>query len=262
MPYARVKDIRMYYEERGTGVPFVLMHGATGSIDGPDLTRSGGWAELMPLFSERYRAIHVEHRGHSRTNNPAGTLSYETIAEDVCRFIEGLDVGPVHIGGVSDGAITALHIGMTRPDLARSLSCVGANYYNDPLVEEANGFADVGAIERDHPDYPEQYAAVHDRNKEPGYWRELFRQLAENLAVNPAYTPEDLQKIPTPTLLMSGENDLWANVDQMVSMRRNIPDSEMLIINNAEHTIQHSHPGIVGPVVLDFLERNPGEGER
>ncbi len=260
MPYAEVNDIRMYYEEEGSGPPLVLMHGATGSIDGPDLTRSGGWAELMPVFARSYRTIHVEHRGHSRTNNPSGRLSYEMIADDLCSFIEQMDVGSVHIGGVSDGAIVTLHIGMTRPDLARSLSCVGANYYNDALVEEANEFADIEAMERDHPDYAEQYAAVHDRNKGSGYWRELLRQLAENLAVNPAYTTGDLRQIPTPTLLMSGENDLWANVDQMVSMWRSIPNSEMLIVNNAEHTIQHTHPEIVGPVVLDFLERNPGHG--
>lgn len=262
MPYARVNDIRMYYEEAGSGPPLLLMHGATGSIDGPDLTRSGSWAELMPLFARGYRTIHIEHRGHSRTDNPAGRLDYEMLADDACRFIEQLGIGPVHVGGVSDGAITALHIGMTRPGLARSLSCVGANYHNDALVEEANEFADVEAMERDNADYPEQYAAVHDRNKEPGYWRELFRQLAENLGVNPAYTAEDLQTIPTPTLLMSGEDDLWANVDQMVGMRRSIPNAEMLIVNNAGHTIQHSHPEIVGSVVLDFLERNPGGKSR
>ena len=258
MPYVQVNDIRMYYEEVGSGPPLLLMHGATGSIDGPELTRSGGWAELLPLFAQHYRTIHIEHRGHARTDNPAGKLSYEMIADDVCCFIEQLGLGPAHMGGVSDGAIVTLHIGMTRPDLVRSLSCVGANYHNDELVGEANEFVDMEAMERDYPDYPEQYSAVHDRSKYPGYWRELFRQLADNLAANPAYTTGDLQEISTSTLLMSGENDLWANVEQMVSMRRNITNSEMLILNNAGHTIQHTHPEIVGPVVLDFLERNPG----
>ena len=81
MPYAEVNDIRMYHEEMGSGTPLLLMHGATGSIDGPDLTRSGGWS-----------------------------------------------------------------------DLARTLACVGANYHNDALVEEANEFVDLDALEREHPE--------------------------------------------------------------------------------------------------------------
>jgi pimeloyl-ACP methyl ester carboxylesterase len=142
MPYADIQDIRLYYEETGNpaDIPFVLMHGATSSIDDPIFS----WSELMPAFADAgYRAIHVEHRGHGRTNNPAGKITYEMIANDLCSFIEQLELGRCHIGGVSDGGITALHIGMTRPDLARTLVTVGPNYYNDDLVREANKFADV-----------------------------------------------------------------------------------------------------------------------
>lgn len=255
MPYAEVNDIRMYYEEQGdpTATPFVLMHGASSSIDDPVFS----WADLMPMFAAHYRVIHLEHRGHGRTNNPAGKLTYEMIANDVCAFIEQLGLAPCHIGGVSDGGITALHIGMTRPELARTLVTVGPNYYNDEQVVEANRFADVERFEA-HPEAAADMARRHDRNKEPGYWKELVRQLAENLAVNPAYTEDDLRLIPTPTLLMSGEDDLWGNLDQMTTMRKCIPNSELLIINNGPHEIQHTHAWIVGPVVLDFLTRYPG----
>jgi pimeloyl-ACP methyl ester carboxylesterase len=254
MPYADVNDIRMYYEEMGDpeAVPFVLMHGASSSIDDPVFS----WAELMPAFAQTYRVIHVEHRGHGRTSNPTGVITYELIASDVCAFIEQLELAPCHIGGVSDGGITALHIGMTRPELARALVTVGPNYYNDELVAEANTFADVAKFEA-NPAAAADMARRHDRNKEPGYWRELVRQLAANLAVNPAYTEDDLRRIPNPTLLMSGENDLWGNLDQMVTMRRCIPNSELLIVNNGPHEIQYTHAWLVGPTVLDFLARHP-----
>jgi pimeloyl-ACP methyl ester carboxylesterase len=255
MPYADVNDIRMYYEEMGdpNAVPFLLMHGATGSADGPQY----GWGGLMPLFAEKYRAIHIEHRGHGRTNNPAGKLTYEMIADDVVAFIEQLGLAPCHIGGVSDGGIVCLEIGMTRPDVARTLVTVGPNYYNDDLVRQANTFADVARYERT-PGAAEDMARRHDRNKEPGYWKELVRQLAENLAVNPDYSEDDLRRIPTPTLLMAGEDDLWGNLDQMVTMRKRIPTSELLIVNKAPHEIQFTHAWIVGPVVVDFLARYPG----
>jgi len=251
MPYAEVNDIRMYFEETGKGVPLLFMHGATGSADQPE----NGWSGMIGFFESRYRTIHVEHRGHGRTNNPRDYLTYELIADDVCKFIESMKIERAHLCGLSDGAIVALHIGITRPDLAYTLLCVGANYYNDDMVKEANKFADVAKIERDKPERALELGTCHDRNKQPGYWRILIEQLAANLAVNPAYSKEDLKRIIVPTLLMSGENDLWANPKQMLEMRQNIPISEMLIVNNAGHDIQYTHPHIVGPVIMDFLER-------
>jgi pimeloyl-ACP methyl ester carboxylesterase len=256
MPYAEVNDIRMYYEELGDpmATSLVLLHGASGAIDAP----GSGWTHLMPAFAERYRAIHIEHRGHGRTDNPAGMLRYERIADDVVRFIEVMNLGKSHIAGVSDGGITALVVGMTRPDVARSLVAVGPNYYNDELVEIANQFCDLEIMARERPWEMEEQAARHDRNKEPGWWRELFRQHAENLASSPAYTKEDLARIPNPTLLIAGGDDLWGNLDQMVDMRKAIPNSELLLVNHAPHEVQYSHPWIVGPQVLDFLARHPG----
>ena len=67
----------------------------------------------MPSFAERYRAAHIELRGHGRTNDPAGMIRYEMIAADVVRFIEVLQLGTAHIAGVSDGGIVALAVDMT-----------------------------------------------------------------------------------------------------------------------------------------------------
>jgi len=184
MPYADVNDIRMYYEELGdpSATPLILLHGASGSIDAP----ASGWTDHMPEFARTYRAIHLEHRGHGRTNNPAGHLRYEMIADDVVRFIEVMSLGQAHIAGVSDGGIVALVVGMTRPDVARALVAVGPNYYTDEQVEIDNRFADLELMERERPEEMADLALRHDRNKEPGWWRELFRQLAENLAQFPA----------------------------------------------------------------------------
>jgi pimeloyl-ACP methyl ester carboxylesterase len=252
--YAEVNDIRMYYEEMGdpAATPLILLHGASGAIDAPE----SGWANLMPSFAERYRAIHLEHRGHGRTTNQAGALRYEMIAGDVVAFIEQLGVAPAHIALVSDGGIVALVVGMTRPDVARALVAVGPNYYNDEQVVIANQFADLEIMARERPEEMAQMAARHDRNKPEGWWRELFRQLQENLAAYPDYTKADLARILNPTLLIAGGDDLWGNLDQMVDTKQTIPNAELLIVNHAPHVVQFTHPWIVGPQVLDFLDRH------
>ena len=258
MPYAAVNDIEMYYEEAGRGSPLVLLHGGTGAID----FHASGWGGLMPGFAERYRAIHLEHRGHGRTRNPAGRLSYGQIAADVCAFIDQLGLAPAHVAGVSDGGIIALTIGMTRPELARTLVCVGANYRNDEHTRAANAFLDAEVLERDHPDFVQLLTRLHDAHQGSGYWRTLVGQVRTMIDAEPNYTEADLRRIPTPTLLIAGETDPWAHLDQMLAMRRSIPDSEMLILNHAgldamdNHVVQFSRADVISPVVLDFLARH------
>jgi pimeloyl-ACP methyl ester carboxylesterase len=252
MPYTRVKDIDMYFEESGSGTPLIFLHGALGAADA-----KSGWGGMVDLFALKWRTLNLEYRGHGRTNNPQSKLTYEMIADDVSTFIEGLNGGPVHIVGASDGAISAMHIAMTRPQLLKTIVCLGANFYNDSKVIEANRYFDLERIAQEGDD--EEFARRHDRNKTPGYWRELVRQIAENLAVNPNYSAKDLSKILTPTLLIAGENDPYANPQQMLEMREAIPNSEMLIVNNASHFVNSTHPQIVGPIILDFLIRKGGD---
>jgi len=42
----------------------------------------------------------------------------------------------------------------------------------------------------------------------------------------------------------------------MVTMKREIPRAEWLIVNHAGHAVHVEHPEIVGPRVLDFLSRS------
>ena len=73
MPYAAVNDVRLYYEEEGAGPPLVLLNGVTGTLDEPG---RGGWGTLRPYLAQRYRVVHVEHRGHGRADNPGGGDAY------------------------------------------------------------------------------------------------------------------------------------------------------------------------------------------
>jgi pimeloyl-ACP methyl ester carboxylesterase len=258
MPYAEINDIRIYYEEQGQREPLVLLHGGTGGIG----FRRSAWGNLLPAFAERYQTIQLEHRGHGRTNNPAGFLAYDQIADDVAAFIEHLDLAPAHVAGVSDGGVIALTLSMTRPELVRSLVCVGVNYTNDEQCQAASAMFDAAVLEQEHPEFAAALAAFHDPHQHAGYWRMLVGQIKVNIAVNPAYTEDDLRRIQAPTLLIAGESDPWANLDQTLTMRRAIPCAEMLIVNHAgmdplsAHLVQHTRPDVVGPVILDFLTRH------
>ncbi len=261
MPYAEVNDIRMYYEEEGQGAPLLLLHGALGAVD-PAVTSS--WVTLRPSLSARYRTFSLESRGHGRTDNPAGRLSYAQMAGDIAAFIEQLDLAPTHLAGFSDGATVGLVLGMSRPTLLRSLVCVGANYCIDDHLRRGLELFDAETLQRESPEFAAELARRHDPHHHPGYWRELVGQVRANVEAELVWTVKDLRGIPVPTLLIMGEADFALSLEQMLEMRRSIPNAEMLILNHAgmdglaNHRVQFTRADVVGPVILDFLDRHAG----
>ncbi len=251
MPYQNVNDIQMYFEEAGSGAPLLLLHGGTGAIDG-----QRGWGRLRPQLAKPFRAIFVELRGHGRTNNPRRDLSYPLLADDVRTFVGRLDCGPVHCAGIGDGGIVALHLALFSPDLVRSLICSGTNYTVDDKGREMLERETPDAIERSQPAWVTEMVQLHDTNKWPGYWRLLEKQVNESALRGSGLGLGELERVAVPTLLIAGENDPMATIEQVVEMRRAIPRAEMLVVNNAGRTVQFTHRDLVGPVILDFLSRN------
>ena len=89
MAYMMIDNLRMYYAEHGSpnGLPLVLLHGiaATGDF----------WSNQIGAFSDHYRLLVPDLRGHGRTNNPDGiaTMNHRQFARDIiglCRQL-GID---------------------------------------------------------------------------------------------------------------------------------------------------------------------------
>ena len=254
MPYANVNDLTLYYEELGSpeGQPLLLLHGAGGTADDP----IGGWAGLAPSFAERFHLLVVEHRGHGRTDNPAGFMTFEQMGDDVAALAEEFAVEPAHIAGISDGGVVALDCALRRPELCRTITVVGANFAVHDGVRAVAASLDPEALEQTAPDAAAEFARRHDVGKYPGYWKDLLRHIVANNMVNPSWKEADLERIRCPALLIAGENDPFATAEQMAAMKRSIAGAEWLIVNNAGHPVHFEHPEIVGPRMLDFLDRH------
>lgn len=239
MPFIDVKDLRLYYEEHGEGDVLLLLHAAGSAIDDPEYS----WSGLVGLFSQRFRTISLEHRGHGRTNNSEKRFDYATIADDVVQFAKALSIPQFHLAGISDGAIVGLHLGMHHPELLQSLVLLGVNYCNDERTQQAN------ATWRHLPSKPDSsrtaglMSALHDRaGKSIGSWRELFAGLAQNVAANPNYSEENLMQVATRTLLIAGAHDDYANSDQLSTLSRCLTNSELCVVDDAGHTAHYSTP--------------------
>jgi pimeloyl-ACP methyl ester carboxylesterase len=253
VPSVRLNDLSLYFEELGPpeAAPVVLLHGAGATIDDP----VGGWAGLAASFAERFHLVLVEHRGHGRTDNPAGSMTFEQVGDDVAALLGHLGLPSAHVAGISDGAVVALDLALRRPEATRSIVVLGGNYCVHDGIRAYAASLDPDGLEQAAPEAVAELARRHDAGKHPGYWKELLRQIVANNTANPTWSAEDLRRIECPTLLVAGENDPFATLDQMVTMKREIPRAEWLVVNHSGHAVHFEHPDVVGPRILDFLSR-------
>ena len=78
--YLQLGDVKTWYEVDGEGDPLVLLYG--GMSDGTT------WSAQQPAFAERYHVFVPDRRGHGRTPDVDGPLTYDAMAEDTVAFLE------------------------------------------------------------------------------------------------------------------------------------------------------------------------------
>lgn len=251
MPFEQFGDLRLYFEDAGEGPPLFLLHGAAGSSAGSH----AGWVKSAPRFRSSFRTIAVDTRGHGRSNFPGNRLTYREMADDVLALADRLHADRFHVAGMSDGAITGMDIAMRHPERLLSLVGVGCSFRNDHMTMAAN--AEWAGLWKcsDDDSTARKLSALHDHDKGHGYWRRLMRALDEVVATLPDYSPDDLRRITTPTLLIAGENDGYCNTEQLQVMVDCIADVETYVIPGGGHTVQDSHADEVTRVAMEFWTR-------
>ena len=112
-------DIKLYYKEKGSGKPLILLHGNG---------QSGEYfANQIECFSKRYRVIAVDTRGHGQSPRGEAPFSIRQFADDLRDFMDGLGLEKADILGFSDGGNIALVFAIRYTERVDRLIVDGAN---------------------------------------------------------------------------------------------------------------------------------------
>lgn len=225
-------DVSLHYEERGTGMPLILLHG-----NGEDLTY---FKHQIEHFSKSRRVIAVDTRGHGKSPRGTAPFTLAQFAEDLLRFLDERKLEKADILGFSDGGNIALLFALTHPERVGKLILNGANL--SPKGVKASVQIPVVMGYR--------IASFFARRQESA------RSNAEMLGLmvnEPHIEPVELQKLTMPVLVIAGSNDMIKDPHTRL-IAASILGSELVIIKG-DHFIAHKESEAFNAVVERFLEK-------
>ena len=253
--FVQANDLEIYYREEGNGIPLILLHGGMGTHN--------YWDPFIPHFSESFRVITPDSRGHGRTKNPDSGLNYRQMADDLAAFIQVLDLDRPIVFGFSDGGQTALELGMRYPASSRGLVVGGAWYRFSKEYQEgikSAGYEGPGIINYEsidkyaQPGWKERMWESHP-HPDPDYYKRLLEDISRMWWTPLNYKREDFEKIKRPTLILIGENDEAVPVQESREMAQMIPGAELAVIQNVGHFDILVVGGEFLVIVDDFFHR-------
>ena len=215
---AQVNGTSIFYAAEGAGRPVILLHGNGGSHNDLETTQ-------RDLAQAGYMVYALDSRGQG-ANARLSEYHYKDMATDVYEFIKTKGLEKPAVFGFSDGGIIALQLEVMYPGTLGAIATGGANIFVK------------GALV---PEFEQGFLA--QPTDEP---------LVKMMQNEPTMTPQDMQTIQAPSLIMSGEHDLiLENHTRLIG--ENIPDARVKIIPGEDHGSYICNSPKLAVLLLDFF---------
>jgi pimeloyl-ACP methyl ester carboxylesterase len=242
-----------YWDTGGSGAAVVFFHPGSGS------------AEFYPyqqaaLSKAGYRVISYSRRGQHPSELGSDSATHFS-ADDALKLMNFLKVDKFHAVGNALGGYIALDLAVMHPE--RVLSLVVA-------------CSMMGISE---PDYqrtlmslrPKEFEALPMELKElgPSYraknpagvleWRKRHDRAGARAPVRLKSKLDwaALAGLRTPTLLMTGDADLWIPPALLKDVAKRIPGSRVVVVADSGHGVQWEQPVAFNQALLEFFRRLP-----
>lgn len=264
-----VNGYEMAYQETGSGIPLVLIHGS--------LTDYRTWKNQIPDFSKEYRTIAVGLRHHypEKWDGVGDDFSVAQHASDVGTLIKKLNLGKVHLLGHSRGGPIALTVASQNPEVIRTVILEDGNIDSImPETPEKKKRMAEWMMRADNTratllaGNPEKAAQEWmDSYNRPGTW-EKFPPVVKQIIIDNIWSGTDrgergniscadIKKFTFPILLLTGEQSPGIYREIITVIRQCKPDiPEQTIVPKGTHSMHVSNTPFFNAAVLEFLKKH------
>lgn len=249
MPYLKVGDLSIYYEEIGTGEPVLFLHSA---YSRGILAFCG---QIQPFYSAGWHCYYPDLRGHGRTRCQDLTWDSARIAEDMVAFMDELNIDKANLVGYSTGGGIAYYMAARHPERVRSLVTIGNGGFVD--AAGAGDYTPEALLARGETEFIEKMKALH-ADAHQSDWEEYLWQEVKDWRSHPALSDEEWKKVTMPMLLVAGEQDSFASAKNLEKIRQRCPQAQIFIVEGCGHRPHFPHEKVqkVNEKMLEFLREN------
>ena len=250
-------------------VPLLFFMHFTGTMDHWD-------PALIDGFAQDREVILFNNAGISSSSGEVPT-SIEEMAKHAAAFTDALGIKNLDALGFSMGGFVAQQFTIDRPDLVRKLILVGTGPRSGEgmtsLTPEAQ---EIFGAKYDPPDElwlrvfftpSKQSQAAGRKYLERQRARKENRDPLSNEKVAPAQIAaiqkwgapaKDpyayLKKIPQPTLVVNGSNDVIVYTVNSFILQQNLPNAQLILYPDGNHGAQYQYPELFVEHVTQFLK--------
>lgn len=240
--------VEVAFRDVGEGPPIVLVHGSASS-------HAGNWGEsgwIDALVEDGRRVIAFDTRGHGESEKPHDPDAYgvPTLAADVVRLLDHLDVERADVMGYSMGARMTTQLLLDSPDRVNAAVLAGLDerVFEDREAERravADALTADDAEEIDDPSARGFREFVVESGADPEALAAVRR------APSSSATPAALEDVHLPVLVVAGGEDDSGDPDAVAEP---LPNAETAVVPGEDHISTVGHRGYKD-AVIEFLER-------
>jgi non-heme chloroperoxidase len=262
-------DIQIYFEDRGSGKPVVLIHGWPLS--------GGSWErQSAALLAAGFRVITYDRRGFGRSSAPEGGYDYDTLAGDTAKLFDTLGLGDATLVGFSMGGGEVARY-MSKYEGKGVARCAFVSAVTPALRKDGDNPDGVdpavfegikGAIEKDRYAFLTEFFANFYNKKLLG-GSDISSEAVQaswNVAAASSYRAmlmcvdawledlrPDLATIRVPTLVLHGDSDAIVPAEASGKrMATYVKQAQVHIVKDAPHGLNWTHATHLNKLLLEF----------
>jgi 3-oxoadipate enol-lactonase len=221
------------------------------------------WDDQVEPFTQHFRLIRFDRRGHGRSGVPTGPYSMERLGRDVLAVLDGLGLKTVNWCGLSMGGMDGVWLAANAPErVERVVLADTSTWFADKngwnarlkLLREkgVEAFADPNMERWFTKDFREKSPQVVARIREMFAATPLEGYLGCGAAVRDMDHRPLLGKIKAPTLVIAGRHDMATPLEANEFIKTNIAGASLTVLE-ASHLSNVEQPAAFTAAVLGFL---------